>query len=273
MRPSRDVENAVRRQGEVRPPSTKKLDPAYEMTGGGTVEPRTARTLRVLHHYFMQQGLATDVAAELAELSRLQLHPRTAEQVLLGRRYIEFVVCGTILVNGRIWGGNYVLGNLDIFTEVPSIGQRERVQFLAETRTIRIPRDALRSRAVRDLSVVRMIHQRLMSYVNEFEWLYGTSTLAPICRVARLLHHLSFQQELGAEILIGVLDPNIVLGPSQRDFSEALGLGLATVEKSIRALRDHDILGSSTGTRTNRTYKINERARLRQIATGTALDD
>ncbi|MFD3514444.1 hypothetical protein [Streptomyces sp. NPDC058657] len=273
MTSPRKTETAMRPQGEARPRITKHLEPAYEVSGGGTMGPRTSRTQQVLHHYFMQQGLTTEVAAELAELSRLQRHPRTAKQVLLGRRYIEFVVCGTILVNGRIWGGNYVLGNLDIFTEVPSIGQRERVQFLAATVTIRIPRDALRSRAVRDLSVVRMVHQRLMTYVNEFETLYGTNPLAPICRVARLLHHLSFQQELGAEILIGVLDPNIVQGPSQRDFSEALGLGLATVEKSIRALRDHGILGSNTGTRTNRAYKIKQRDRLHQIAMGATLND
>ncbi|WP_164286932.1 hypothetical protein [Streptomyces rochei] len=263
----------MHRQRDGRPFTVRKLEPAYETSGGGTVEPRTSRTLQVLHHYFMTQGLTSEVAGELAELSRLQRHPRTAEPVLLGPRYIEFVMCGTILVNGRIWGGNYVLGNLDIFTEVPSIGKRERVQFLAETRTIRIPREALRSRAVRDLSVVRMIHQRLMGYVTEFEWLYGTSPLAPVCRVARLLHYLSFQQERGAEILTGVLDPNIVQGPSQRDFSEALGLGLATVEKSVRALRVHHVLGSSTGTRTNRAYKINDHGLLRQIAAGATLND
>ncbi len=245
--------------------------PAFEAPGAGTVEPRTARAQRVLQHYYLQQGLPHDVADEVARFSTLYRHQRSAEPEPLNPQYIEFVLFGTVLVNGRIWGGNYVLGNLDLFTDVPSVSRLEQVQFLSAARTVRIPRGALRSIAVRNLPVVRMIHQRLMTYVLEVEDIYGTDACKPLHRVARLLSHLAYQQDLGAEILSGALDPNTVTGPTQRDFANALGLGVSTVEKSLKELREHKILADSSSGRTNRTYRILDPAKLRAVGLGASL--
>lgn len=231
------------------------------------------RALRVLQHYYMQQGLAHVVADELARLSLLYRHPRSAEPEALNSQYIEFVLFGTVLVNGRVWGGNDVLGNLDLFTDVPSVSRLAQVQFLSATRTVRVPRGALRSVAVRNLSVVRMIHQRLMTYVLEFENIYGTDVCKPIHRVARLLSHLAHQQDLGAEIRTGALDPNTATGPGRRDFANALGLGVSTVEKSLKELREHAILADTSTGRMNRTYRILDPSMLRAVGLGATLPD
>ncbi|WP_055527492.1 Crp/Fnr family transcriptional regulator [Streptomyces alboniger] len=253
------------------PSAVPRPAPVYEMAGAGTVEPRSARALRVLQYYYLQQGLNHEVADELARFSMLYRHQRSAEPEPLNSHHVEFVLFGTVLVNGRIWGGNYLLGNLDLFTDVPSVNRLEQVQFLSATRTVRIPRKALRSVAVRNLSVVRMVHQRLMTYVLEFEDLYGTDACKPIHRVARLLFHLMYQQGLGAKILSGALDPHVVTGPTQRDFANALGLGVSTVEKSLKELREHEILADTSNGRMNRTYRILDPAELRAIGLGATL--
>ncbi|MEU5583455.1 helix-turn-helix domain-containing protein [Streptomyces huasconensis] len=253
--------------------TTQRLAAAgYDMPGV-SVEPRSHRAMRVLQYYYLQQGLGHDVADELARFSQLYRHQRSTESEPLNAHHIEFVLFGTVLVNGRIWGGNYVLGNLDLFTDVPSVNRLEQVQFLSATRTVRIPRKALRSIAVRNLPVVRMVHQRLMTYVLEFEDIYGTDVCKPIHRVARLLFHLAYQQGLGAEILSGALDPNIVTGPTQRDFANALGLGVSTVEKALKELREHKILADTSHGRMNRTYRILDAVQLRAVGLGATLPD
>ncbi|MFY4722309.1 helix-turn-helix domain-containing protein [Streptomyces sp. LaBMicrA B280] len=262
------IDNAVtvRQLRAARPPST------FESPSSTSVEPRNGTGARVLNHYYLQQGLTQDIADELARFSFLVRHQRSTKPEPLSSQHIEFVLFGTVLVDGRIWGGNYTLGNLDLFTDVPSVNRLEQVQFLSATRTVRIPRGALRSIAVRNLPVVRMIHQRLMNYVQDFENLYGTDVTKPIHRVARLLDHLTYQQDRGAEIVIGALDPNLVIGPTQRDFANALGLGVSTVEKALRDLRSHKILAeTTTGGRLNRTYRVLDNVRLRAVGCGANL--
>ncbi|MFJ4715779.1 helix-turn-helix domain-containing protein [Streptomyces sp. NPDC088785] len=235
------------------------------------VEPRNGPGARVLSHYYLQQGLSQDVADSLARVSSLVRHQRSSGPEPISSQYIEFVLFGTVLVNGRIWGGNYILGNLDLFTDVPSLNRLEQIEFLSATRTVRIARGALRSIAVRNLSVVRMIHRRLMNYVQDFEDLYGMDHIKPIHRVARLLLHLAYQQDLGAEIVIGALDPSLVSGPTQRHFAQALGLGVSTVEKALRELRAHEILAETSAGRLNRSYRVVDSARLRAVGNGANL--
>ncbi|MET9500022.1 helix-turn-helix domain-containing protein [Streptomyces sp. NPDC006552] len=243
-----------------------------EVPSGTTVEPRIGPGARVLSHFYLQQGLDQEIADALARRSFLVRHQRSAAPEPLNSQYIEFVLFGTVLVNGRIWGGNYVLGNLDLFTEVPSVTRLEHVQFLSATRTVRVPRTTLRAIAFRNLTVVRMIHQRIMTYVKDFEDLYGTDGTRPVHRVARLLHHLAYQQDLGAEIVIGALDSNVVTGPTQRDFANALNMGVSTVEKALRELRDHKILAEAADSgRLNRTYRVLDTDHLHAIGCGANL--
>ncbi|MYR93598.1 MULTISPECIES: hypothetical protein [unclassified Streptomyces] len=247
-------------------------DGGETVSGTTLAEFRNGPGPRVLSHYFLQQGVPQDAADELARFSSLVRHQRSVGPEPISSQYIEFVLFGTVLVNGRIWGGNYILGNLDLFTDVPSLNRLEQIEFLSATRTVRIARGALRSIAVRKLPVVRMIHQRLMTYVQEFEDLYGMDHLKPIHRVARLLNHLAYQQDLGAEIVIGALDPSIITGPTQRHFAHALGLGVSTVEKALRELRDHELLAeTSTGSRLNRTYRVVDHIGLRTVGNGADL--
>ncbi|CAL9677763.1 hypothetical protein SUDANB105_08074 (plasmid) [Streptomyces sp. enrichment culture] len=103
---------------------------------------------------------------------------------------------------------------------------------------------------------------------------YGADRRPPIARVAGLLRYLGSISEVGIERLnreeyaLLHFDGGAIVGPTQVDIADSLGLSRASVEKALAVLRDQGALHRAEpgAPRTNRRYVIKNRGRLSFIA-------
>ncbi|MER5740455.1 hypothetical protein ABT117_32980 [Streptomyces sp. NPDC002262] len=227
-----------------------------------------------LASYFVRRGVGAEAAASIAAGSFIHRHP--AGPTVLGRRpdYVDIIVDGIVCdADGpRLWASDHWLGDLDLFQE-SNLVLRTWVDFLCPTWTVRISRDVLRSWAMRDLSVQRMVHNVFTARLSVQDIVYGLDQRPTLARVAQLLDYLSHQPESVKELGIRPHGTTpVVHGPTQRHLAEALGLSLGSVEKSMNTLRKHGVLASSGGGRANRTYRIMKHEMLDIVAQGAALE-
>ncbi|MFC8983535.1 Crp/Fnr family transcriptional regulator [Streptomyces sp. NPDC057411] len=162
---------------------------------------------------------------------------------------------GVVSDGVRLWAGGWWIGDLDVFRDAPSTLTRSRVDALCHTAAIRIDRDVLRSWAMRDLSVQRMLHHVLTDRLAVQEMVYGVDQRSTLARVAELIQYLGRRADT-ASFPPMPRDETVVHGPTQKDLADALGLSLASVEKSMSILRKHEVLASSGKGRANRSYAI-----------------
>ncbi|MGA4803593.1 Crp/Fnr family transcriptional regulator [Streptomyces lavendulocolor] len=215
----------------------------------------TSREIR-LQQYFMGKGVGAEAASELAGLSGIYRHARGDRTVASGP-FMEIVASGIVTDGRRLWGAEWWLGDLDVFRE-PMRGRlsRSRYEFVSPGRTIRIPREVMRSWAMRDLSVQRLLHQVLTDRFDILDGVYGLDHRTPLSRLAQLLLYLSFRSPDLVKLRLIPGRDDVLYGPTQRHLADALGVSLATVEKGMSQLRKNHILASSGKGRANRAYTI-----------------
>ncbi|MFI6653823.1 Crp/Fnr family transcriptional regulator [Streptomyces sp. NPDC050529] len=218
-----------------------------------------------LTRYFQSKGVGVEAAAALAAGSTLHGHSR--EELPIERNFVEIVVAGVVAEDGRLWGSERWLGDLDVF----SGGQtfvRPWVEFLCTTWTIRISRDVLRSWALRDLSVQRMLNQALHFQLHVHNLVYGLDSRPAAARLAQLIHYLAHQASALEDARLLPIGEDQLHGPTQKHLADALGVSLASIEKSMRYLRKTGVLASTGGGRANRAYTILDRDHLYAVANG-----
>ncbi|MFC8765964.1 helix-turn-helix domain-containing protein [Streptomyces sp. NPDC057193] len=130
----------------------------------------------------------------------------------------------------------------------------------------------MRSWAMRDLSVQRMLHQVLAERYRIHETVYGVDQRSTLARLAQLLRYLAHRRDVLAESRLIPKDEDILHGPTQKELADALGLSLASVEKNMSVLRKNGILASTGKGRANRVYNILRPELLQAVAHGHALE-
>ncbi|MFD3728857.1 hypothetical protein [Streptomyces sp. NPDC058671] len=233
--------------------------------------PRRSSVEVRLGRYFGMLGVGAEAAAALAAGSFL--HRTSPGRVrLTGRHaYVDILVSGVVLDAERLWAGDYWVGDLDVFRETSQPHQRAWVDFLGPAWTIRISREVLRSWAVRDLTVQRMLYQVLMDRQGVMNIVYGLDHRSTLARVAQLLDYLAHTPPLLAEVGLAPRASLEVQGPTQKHLADALGLSLASVEKSMNLLRKHGVLASAGGGRAHRAYRVEQPQILDAVAQGHSL--
>jgi hypothetical protein len=249
---------------------------------------RNSLNLRI-SQFFMERGVGAGPAADLADVSYLHMydevryhHWRNESQG--SSSTIEVVVSGVVSAEqhsgvvpaARMWGPGWWLGDLDMFRE--SGRARSEFNFLSPGRTLRIPRDVLRSSAMRHLSVQRMLQNVLAERYDVLNEVYGLDGRPSLSRLAQLIVYLT-KQPLGLRDLWPTPPDRLpgretaLQGPTQGQLAASLGLSQAAVEKCMRLLRKHGVLVASGPGRANRTYTIANVALLDHLASGFPLPE
>ncbi|MET7584253.1 Crp/Fnr family transcriptional regulator [Streptomyces microflavus] len=238
--------------------STENLPTEYRPRRGN-LEVRLSR-------YFATKGAGAEAAGALASASILHRHSR--EGVPIDRNAVEIIVSGVAAEGGRLWGPERWLGDLDMFREPSVKVMRPWTEFLCTTRTIRISREVLRSWAMRDLSVQRMLNQALVYQLRVHDIVYGLDSRSTTARLAQLIHYLAHQAPDLEEARLLPFSEGQLHGPTQKHLAIALGVSLASIEKSMQHLRKIGVLASSGMGRANRTYTILDSDLLYTVANG-----
>ncbi|MFI6644528.1 hypothetical protein [Streptomyces sp. NPDC050504] len=245
-------------------------------TPSDETRPRSSNVEVRLGRYFGMLGVAAEAAAALASGSFLiRNNPGRVSPSTTGRHaYVDILIDGVVLdLDGgdRLWAGAHWVGDLDIFRETGLPARRTWVEYLCVSWSIRVSRDVLRSWAVRDLTVQRMLYHVLTDHQGVMNLVYGLDQRPTLARVAQLLHYLSHTPELLDEVGLVPRGEAIVHGPTQKHLADALGLSLASVEKSMNLLRKHEVLASDGSGRAHRTYRIERSQLLNAVAQGHTL--
>ncbi|MER5989326.1 helix-turn-helix domain-containing protein [Streptomyces sp. NPDC001787] len=226
--------------------------------------PRRSGVQVRLTRYFQSKGVVIEAATALAAGSTVHRHSRNNTPI--DRSFVEIIVFGVAAEDGRLWGPERWLGDLDVFAGPALV--RPWVEFLCVTRTIRISRDVLRSWAMRDLSVQRMLNQALLYQLRVHNIVYGLDSRPAAARLAQLIYYLVDQAPdlVDARLLPGREEQ--LHGPTQKHLADALGVSLASIEKSMRYLRKAGVLASTGNGRANRVYTILNHDLLELVASG-----
>ncbi|MGO4636371.1 Crp/Fnr family transcriptional regulator [Streptomyces sp. 2RAF24] len=236
-----------------------------------SVRPGKTRMIR----YFQQQGVNGTAAAALADGSYLHMaKPGFLKNPRRGSGYIDVITSGVVSDGVRLWAGGTWIGDLDVFRDAPATVTHPQIETLCETTVLRIDRDVLRSWAMRDLSVQRMIYYVLNERLGVQEMVYGLDHRPTLARVAELIHYLARRLQAFRAAPPGAPrgeEDMVVQGPTQKDLADALGLSLASVEKSIGILRTHQVIASSGKGRANRSYTILDLDLLMAVGVGHPL--
>lgn len=231
--------------------------------------PRRNREVR-LRQYFMTKGVGTEAAHELGAASELHRHTRGVMTVNHGP-FIEIMLAGVVTDRDqRLWGSDWWLGDINMFRESQR-SSRMAYEFVSISRTIRIPREVLRSWAMRDLSVQRMLHEAMAHRFEVLEAVYGLDHRPPPSRVAALLLYLLDRSSSARQAGVIQMPDDVLHGPTQRHMAVALGLSLATVEKCLSLMRKSHVLKPSGRGRAHRSYVILNPELLAAVAQGAAL--
>ncbi|MFD4291575.1 Crp/Fnr family transcriptional regulator [Streptomyces sindenensis] len=224
-----------------------------------------------LARYFGILGVGAEAAAALAAGSFLHRTPAGRVRFTGRHSYVDIIIDGVVLEADRLWAGEHWVGEIDVFRETPHPYARTWVDYLCTTFTIRISREVLRSWAVRDLTVQRMLFQVLTDRQGVMNIVYGLDHRSTLARVAQLLDYLTHTPASLGEAGLGFRSGASLLGPTQKHLADALGLSLTSVEKSMNLLRKHEILASSGEGRAHRTYSIKQPQLLEAVAAGHSL--
>ncbi|MFF3843405.1 Crp/Fnr family transcriptional regulator [Streptomyces sp. NPDC001930] len=225
-----------------------------------------------LYRYFGMLGVGGTAATALAVGSFL--HLQAAGPLRTSRRagYVDIVISGVVAEGDRLWGSEWWLGDLDVFRETPGTAARPRIDVLGPAWILRVDRDVLRSWAMRDLSVQRMLHQVLAERYRILETVYGVDQRTTLARVAQLLQYLARRRDVLDAARLVPKDEDVLHGPTQKHLADALGLSLASVEKCMSVLRKHSVLASTGKGRANRAYNILRPELLQAVAHGHAFE-
>lgn len=256
---------------EARVARAGAVERAVTVDPGEIRAPRSGMEVR-LTRYFGMLGVGGTAAAALAAGSFVHLHyPGTLRS---SRRpgYVDIVISGVVAEGDRLWGSEWWLGDLDVFRDVPSTTTRSRIHVLGPAWLLRIDRDVLRSWAMRDLSVQRMLHQVLVERYRILETVYGVDQRSTLARLAQLLQYLARRRDVLDAARLVPKDEDVLQGPTQKHLADALGLSLASVEKCMSVLRKHGVLASTGKGRANRAYNILRPELLQAVAHGHALE-
>ncbi|MFG3041863.1 Crp/Fnr family transcriptional regulator [Streptomyces sp. NPDC048330] len=234
-----------------------RFQPASEASRGGVaVRPRRSRMEVRLVSYFQALGVSVSAATMLASTSHVLAHQPGPLAIRRGAGYVDVIIAGVVAdERRRLWASEWWLGDLDVFRETPALS-RPRYEILSDTWTLRIDREVLRSLAMRDLTVQRMLHHVLTNRLGVHDTVYGVDQRTTLARVAQLLQYLVRRRDvLDSAHLVSRTD-DVLQGPTQKDLADALGLSLASVEKSMSLLRKHHVVACTGKGRANRAYRV-----------------
>ncbi|MFF2779500.1 Crp/Fnr family transcriptional regulator [Streptomyces sp. NPDC058052] len=221
-----------------------------------TVRPRRSRMEVRLVSYFQALGVNVSSATMLASTSHVLAHQPGPLATRRGAGYVDVIIAGVVAdERRRLWASEWWLGDLDVFRETPAAA-RPRYEVLSDTWTLRIDREVLRSLAMRDLTVQRMLHHVLTNRLGVHDTVYGVDQRSTLARVAQLLQYLVRRRDVLDSVHLVSRTDDVLQGPTQKDLADALGLSLASVEKSMSLLRKHGVVACTGKGRANRAYRV-----------------
>ncbi|MFH8729001.1 hypothetical protein [Streptomyces termitum] len=115
-----------------------------------------------------------------------------------------------------------------------------------------------------------MLHHVLSERLAIQEMVYRLDQRSTLAHVAELLHYLA-RRISTLDIICMRRNPGVIHGPTQKDLTDALGLSLASVEKSMRVLRKPDVIASPGRGRANRSYAVLDPETPMAVALGSPL--
>ncbi|MER6465775.1 Crp/Fnr family transcriptional regulator [Streptomyces sp. NPDC001228] len=253
-------------------------------------EQLTASGRAAVNYFARYFELPTSALLDLASISRLRAHV-PGSTILPKSRYMAFLVQGCVIERStdeqivRLWREGAVFGDTDVIRATqnwrgdPSFQKPTYLTFLTAGATLVIPKEKIRTLAAIDPHAALMLASIGMYRAQTIEQLYTTTRKSPAARVAELLDYLAGDTTVlraktveneDRQLVVKPMRNAIVSGPTQTDISEALSLGRATVERSIKQLRKEGaLLAVPKGEkRSNKEYEIGDRELLREIARG-----
>ncbi|MGR6968338.1 Crp/Fnr family transcriptional regulator [Streptomyces cynarae] len=252
---------------------------------GGVASPQTARFVQ---RFFAPYKVSQSAIEALGQQCRIRSGPRHKTWMLGGSgrtSTVVFLVRGCVMVRSRsghtdrLWKGPVFFGDEEIWNFGRANIRNSRIFTLSNFMALVISTAKLREIATEDPTLAFALLRMSAERRALAESVYGQNRKSPLARVATLLDYLAEERtgpeeatdETGATI-VRMSSRYVVDGPSQTDLSDALGLGRATVEKSLALLRQEGaVKRPERGTRQNRTYEINDVQALREISLGVSV--
>lgn len=208
-----------------------------------------------------------------------------------GHEWLHIVVTGVVKETTshgteRLWTNGALLGDLRLVSLRKSRGvdpaalrsPGSHLEFLTPGVCVSITAHTLSALLAQEPAIALFLAHLASERASTVESVYASTKTDPLIRVAKLMDYLTRGQNSrtgGRERIRWTRNgphhvPSgslTVLGPSQADIADALGIGRTTVEKSIAALRAEGVLTTlKPGTRSNRYYEIADPALLRSVA-------
>ncbi|MFG2284422.1 Crp/Fnr family transcriptional regulator [Streptomyces asoensis] len=239
--------------------------------------------------YLRSLGLPAHAVELLLSAARVEARHRGGI-VAYGQEWIHIVTLGLVKETTphgttRLWRRGAVLGDISrvllrkrTTDESGSPGSGPHITFLSHNGVIlSLTTRTLATLVEREPALALFLAQLTNDRAQNVESVYAVSKADPVVRVARLLRYLvvplprakdarryRWTRNGMHDVPVGALP---LMGPSQADISDALGLGRTTVEKAIAFLRGEGVLNAlPPGTRSNRYYEIMDYARLTSLA-------
>ncbi|MER6138319.1 helix-turn-helix domain-containing protein [Streptomyces sp. NPDC001815] len=230
-----------------------------------------------LSRFFEGYNVSKTAVSILADMARVQVgypqeeirlsSPRSSNCILLQHGCVLATSHGVprlwkgraFFGTGALWEGSYPIAPPKLITRGSVTAIFVQSAFLKEVASVE---------STLALALLRMNleQQQIMEQV------YGVNGESPVSRVAGLLNYLSVLRHYHVrdeQSKIGMQTRVTVEGPTQVDMADALGLGRATVEKSLATLRKAGVLKvSPPGSRKNRYYEITDGNALKMVALG-----
>ncbi|MFK4122489.1 hypothetical protein [Streptomyces longwoodensis] len=264
---------------------------AYEVPASATDDPvpslSTRPTRRVaargagvaLTRFFEPYNVSKTAVALLTPLCRLKRgsvqeeiqlsSPKASNSIFLQRGCVLATAQGV----PRLWKGRAFFGTGALWEGAHPITP-PKLLTRGPVTALLVPSAYLQEVALVESTLALALLRMNLEQQQIMDQVYGVNGEAPVSRVAGLLNYLSemrhyaVRDESGQSI-VGMQERVTVEGPTQIDMADALGLGRATVEKALAALRKAEILKAQVpGSRRNRHYEIINGNGLKMVAMG-----
>ncbi|MEV6763438.1 helix-turn-helix domain-containing protein [Streptomyces sp. NPDC051105] len=246
---------------------------------------RRNRIRRVLSRFFDPYRVQPEAIDILTDLCRLHDRGSGNDDVLSGalsRRstrcvflYSGYVVTDPLRRTSRLWKGRSFFGTSHVWDEGVTELENPQVVSRGPVTALSLPGRALREAVLHEPTLGVALLRMTFEQQQITEVVYGASNEIPLVRVARMLDYLAVSRSVvvkagGGKTVVTSQRKKLIVGPTQTDIADALGMGRATVEKALATLRKEGVLMVTPPGqhRKNRHYEIADEEKLKLIAMG-----
>ncbi|MGW4880021.1 helix-turn-helix domain-containing protein [Streptomyces sp. NPDC004262] len=187
--------------------------------------------------------------------------------------YNGYVVTDPLRRTSRLWRGRSFFGTSHVWEEGVTDLDNPQVVSRGPVTALSLPGRALREAILHEPALGVALLRMTFEQQQITEVVYGASNEVPLVRVAGMLDYLAVSRSVVVQAanktVVTSQRKKLIVGPTQTDIADALGMGRATVEKALATLRKEGALKATPpGQRKNRRYEIADDEKLKLIAMG-----